>query len=425
MIYLMFQVMKMADVRLIDLIAPSFYSVYHAVKNETYSHYWLKGGRGSTKSSFVSVVVVKGIMQNRNANATVVRKVASTLRDSVYGQYLWAIDKLQVGHLWKESVSPLQLTYLPTGQKIIFKGADKPKKVKSAKFRVGYSKYLHYEEADEFNNAEEIRIINQSLRRGGPKIQTFYTYNPPKSQNNWINAEVENQNLRANTLVHSSTYLTVPEEWLGEEFIADAEHLKATNKDLYDHEYMGKVTGTGAEVFTNLVFREITDEEIAGFDKTYRGLDFGFAADPLHYMENYYDKTRKRLYIYIEIHKSRMKNATAVQEIKKLNPLNQRITADSAEPRTISEFEDLGLLIDPAKKGPGSIDHGIKFLQDMNEIIIDRGRCPNTAREFEGYELERDSHGNLKGTYPDKDNHSIDTARYSLEDVMSMSNWLY
>ncbi len=412
-------------VRLTDSIAPSFYSVHHAIKNHEYAHYWLKGGRGSTKSSFVSIAIVLGIMQDTNANATVLRKVAATLRGSVFDQYLWAIDKLGVSHLWKESVSPLQITYIPTGQKIVFKGADKPRKVKSAKFRVGYSKFLHYEEVDEFNNASEIRTINQSLIRGGPDIQTIYTFNPPKSQNNWANKEVENQNLRKDTMVHTSDYLSVNPDWLGEQFIADAEHLKRTNENAYNHEYLGRVVGTGAEVFTNLQFREISDEELARFDTTYRGLDFGFAADPLHYMENYYDKTRKRLYIYVEIHKTGMKNATAVSEIKKLNPRNQSITADSAEPRTIAEFEDLGLIIDPAKKGPGSIDHGIKFLQDMNEIIIDRARCPNTAREFEGYELERDKHGNLKGTYPDKDNHSIDSCRYALESVVAMDDWMF
>ncbi|MHB2041791.1 terminase large subunit, partial [Aerococcus mictus] len=142
--------------------------------------------------------------------------------------------------------------------------------------------------------------------------------------------------------------------------------------------YLGIVTGTGAEVFTNLVFEEITDEQIASFDKTYRGLDFGFAADPLHYTENYYDKTRKRLYIYKEIHQTRLKNSVAVQKIKAINPYNLPIIADSAEPRTINEFRELGLKIRGAKKGPGSIEHGIKFLQDMYEIIIDRGRCPNT-----------------------------------------------
>lgn len=272
---------------------------------------------------------------------------------------------------------------------------------------------------------QDIRTINQTLVRGGPGIQVFYTYNPPQSQNNWVNSEVEQQELRKDTLVHSSDYRTVPKDWLGEQFINDAEHLKKTNPKKYEHEYLGIVTGTGAEVFTNVTQRRITDEEIARFDKIRRGLDFGFAADPLHYTENYYDKARKRLFIFAEIHQVGLKNSVAVEKIKQINKLNGWITADSAEPRTINEFNDLGLRITGAKKGPGSVEHGIKWLQDLNEIIIDPERCPNTAREFSTYEIEKDGNGNLKGTYPDKNNHSIDATRYSLEDEMKQSKWLY
>lgn len=415
----------MMEVNLTDVIAPAFYNVHHAIKEKRYSHYWLKGGRGSTKSSFVSIEIIKGMMEDPDANAVILRKVKETLRESVYEQMLWAIDKLGVSHLWHESLNPLSITYKPTGQKIIFKGADKPKKVKSSKFRRGYAKFIWYEEADEFTGMQDIRTINQTLVRGGPDIQVFYTYNPPQSQNNWVNSEVEQQKLRKDTLVHSSDYRTVPKEWLGEQFIYDAEHLKKTNYNKYEHEYLGVVTGTGAEVFTNVTQRRITDEEIARFDKIRRGLDFGFAADPLHYTENYYDKARKRLFIFAEIHQVGLKNSVAVEKIKQINKLNGWITADSAEPRTINEFNDLGLRITGAKKGPGSVEHGIKFLQDLNEIIIDPERCPNTAREFSTYEIEKDSNGNLKGTYPDKNNHSIDATRYSLEDEMKQSKWLY
>lgn len=415
----------MMEVNLTNVIAPAFYNVHHAIKEKRYSHYWLKGGRGSTKSSFVSIEIVKGMMEDPDANAVILRKVKETLRESVYEQMLWAIDKLQVTHLWHESLNPLSITYKPTGQKIIFKGADKPKKVKSSKFRRGYAKFIWYEEADEFTGMQDIRTINQTLVRGGPDIQVFYTFNPPQSQNNWVNSEVEQQKLRIDTLVHSSDYRTVPREWLGEQFINDAEHLKKTNPKKYEHEYLGVVTGTGAEVFTNVTQRRITDEEIARFDKIRRGLDFGFAADPLHYTENYYDKARKRLFIFAEIHQVGLKNSVAVEKIKQINKLNGWITADSAEPRTISEFNDLGLRVVGAKKGPGSVEHGIKWLQDLNEIIIDPERCPNTAREFSTYEIEKDSNGNLKGTYPDKNNHSIDATRYSLEDEMKQSKWLY
>lgn len=412
-------------VPLSKLIAPAFYGVHQDFTREQHTHYWLKGGRGSTKSSFASIEIVLGIMKDPQANATILRKVADTLRDSAFEQYLWAIDALGVPDFWHETYSPLRLTYLPTGQRIVFKGADKPKKVKSSKFRVGYNKYIEYMEADDFDRAEDIRTINQSLIRGGAVTQVIYDYNPPESQGNWINKEVEAQKLRDDTLVHSSDYTTVPPEWLGPDFIRDAEYLKRTKPKKYEHEYLGAVTGTGAEVFSNVNLRVLSEKELATFDKIRRGLDFGFAADPLHYTENYFDKARGRLYIFNEIHKVGLKNKEATDEIKALNPMNGWITSDSAEPRTISEFEDLGLRINPAKKGPGSVEHGIKWLQDLNEIIIDPVRCPNTAREFTGYEIQKDGNGNLKGTYPDKDNHSIDSTRYSLEDEMSMNKWLY
>ena len=414
-----------SQIRLTDAISPAFYPVHHSIKKRQYTYYWLKGGRGSTKSSFVSVEIVKGMMTDPEANAVILRKVAKTLRESVYEQMLWAIDKLGVAHQWHDSKNPLSITYKPTGQKIIFKGADNPRKVKSSKFRKGYAKYVWYEETDEFESKTDIDTINQTLVRGGDDISVFYTYNPPQSATNWINTEVELQALRKDTLVHTSDYSSVPKKWLGRQFIEEAEYLKQTNLPKYEHIYLGKVTGTGAEVFLNIKKRRIPDEELARFDRIYRGLDFGFAADPLHYGELYFDKTRRRLYMYAEIHQTGLKNADAVAKIKAINKENGQITADSAEPRTISEFKDLGLRIKGAKKGPGSVEHGIKWLQDLNEIIIDPERCPNTAREFSGYELERDGNGNLKGSYPDKDNHSIDMARYAMEDAMKNSKWLY
>jgi len=417
--------MTTSQIRLTDLIAPAFYPVHHALKKRKYTYYWLKGGRGSTKSSFTSVEIIRGMMGDPDANAVILRKVGKTLRESVYEQLLWAIDILGVSHLWHDSKNPLSLTYLPTGQKIIFKGADKPRKVKSSKFRRGYAKFIWYEEADEFDRKEDIDTINQTLVRGGDDISVFYTYNPPQAATNWINAEVDLQAMRTDTMVHTSDYRTVPKKWLGRQFIEEAEYLREHNPAKYEHTYLGKVTGTGAEVFLNITKRRITDEEIKTFDKVYRGLDHGFAADPLHYGEMYFDSARRRLYIFAEIHQTGLKNAEAVAKIKAINTINGIITGDSAEPRTNNEFKDQGLRIKGAKKGPGSVEHGIKWLQDLNEIIIDPERCPNTAREFSGYELERDQHGNLKGTYPDKDNHSIDAARYALEDIMKNSKWLY
>jgi phage terminase large subunit len=404
-----------------DIIAPSFYDLHWDIIDGKHTYYKLDGGRGSTKSSFVSVEIVLGMMddakQGKHTNAVAFRRYKDNLHDSVYEQLLWAIDKLGVSDLWRETLSPLKLTYIPTGQVILFRGADKVKKSKSIKVSKGYIKYLWFEELDEFEGSEKIRSVQQSVVRGGEKFTVFYSYNPPKSQRNWVNDPVEWD--RPDTIQHHSDYRSVPREWLGEQFITDAEHLKAVKPEAYRHEYLGEVTGTGAEVFTNLTNRRITDAEIKTFDRIRRGLDWGYASDPFHYTVCHYDKTRKRLYIFFEIQAVHLSNRKAAEMVKKENKYNKEVVCDSAEPKSIADVRSYGLRVRGAKKGPDSVDHGVKWLsEEIEEIIIDAERCPNTWREFYGYELERDANGNLKADYPDKDNHSIDAVRYALEDDM-------
>lgn len=402
---------------LTDIIAPSFYDLYYDVEDNKHTHYWLKGGRGSTKSSFVSVEIILGMMQHPDANAVAIRKVGLYLKDSVYEQLVWAIEKLGVLHLWRQKLSPLELIYIPTGQRILFRGADKPAKLKSTKVHKGYIRYIWYEEVAEFNGMEEIRTINQSLMRGGSDFNVFYSYNPPKSQRNWVNREVLTE--QNNKIVHHSTYLDVPREWLGDEFFREAEYLKQSKPDNYAHEYLGEVTGTGGTVFTNITLQNISDEEIKGFDKIKRGIDFGYAADPFVYVVGHYDGKRKRLYIFDEIYKVGLSNAKAAAMIKERIHYSQYIICDSAEPKSIAELRGYNLNVRGAKKGPDSVEYGIKFLQSLEEIIIDNKRCPETAREFYNYELEPDGNDSFMDGYPDKDNHTIDAVRYALEDEIS------
>lgn len=396
------------------IIAPSFFPIHKDIKEGRHTHYWLKGGRGSTKSSFTAIEIILGIMKDPEANGVALRKVKDTLHDSVYEQLCWAIEVLGVKNLWDEKVSPMTLTYLPTGQKILFRGADKPKKIKSLKFKIGYCKFFWYEEVDEFNGIEEIRLINQTLLRGGPVFVVFYTYNPPKSANNWVNTEV--QLTRPDRVIHHSTYLTVPPEWLGEQFFIEANHLKETNETAYRHEYLGEITGTGGEIFTNVLCRRISDEEIEVFDHIRRGIDFGYAIDPFAYGVMHYDRKHKRLFIFHEIYKVGLSNWAAYKLIMQENKNNEEVKADSAEPKSINELVQYGLHVTGVKKGPDSIEYGIKFLQSLEAIIIDDTRCPETAREFLKYELEKDASGNFKAQYPDKNNHSIDMVRYALND---------
>lgn len=403
-------------IKLDELIAPSFYSVHHDIKRGGHTHYWLKGGRGSTKSSFISLEIILGMMQDPDANALVMRKVAVNLKDSVYEQLLWAIEALGVSHLWKEKLSPLQLVYKSTGQKILFRGADEPRKVKSTKFRKGYCKYIWYEEADEFSGMQEIRTINQSLMRGGSTFFVFYSYNPPKSQSNWVNQE--SMQPKANRLVHMSDYRTVPAEWLGEAFLQEAEDLKAINEKAYRHEYLGEVVGSGGAVFDNVVVKEIPKDQLDTFDRIYNGLDWGFYPDPWAFNRMHYDAARRTLYIFGELTRYKMGNLQTADALRKYGIKDtDLITADSAEPKSVSDYKSYGLFCRGAIKGPGSVDYSMKWLQSLVCIVIDPVRCPDTCKEFTTYEYERNKDGEVISGYPDKDNHHIDAVRYGTEPI--------
>ena len=399
-------------VNVAELIAPSFDGLFFDVQGHRYTHYWLAGGRGSTKSSFASLCVPLMLLQNPRCHAVVLRKVANTLRNSVYNQVEWAIDALGLSDAFAARLSPLSFEYRRTGQKILFLGVDDKSKIKSLKLPFGYVGVVWLEELDQFSGMEEIRSLLQSLLRGGDRYWVFYSYNPPKSRNNWVNEEALFD--RADRIVHRSTYLDVPQAWLGEQFIAEAERLRDKNETLYRHEYLGEVTGTGGSVFDNVEDMEMSDSDVALFDRLYHGLDFGFAVDPLAFVSMHYDAKHEDLYIFGEIYEQKLTNAQAARRI--LPRLHeQHLTADAAEPKSIAEMRGLGLDVHAARKGPDSVAYGIHWLQGRRRIYIDKRRAPNTYREFVGYEYERNKDGQFISAYPDKDNHTIDAVRYATE----------
>ena len=405
--------MEDSKIKLSDLVAPSFFELHRLIKEDAYTHYWLKGGRGSTKSSFISLEVIQGLIKDPQANAVCFRKVGDTLKDSVYAQVLWAIDALGMSDFFRVMLTPLRIIYKPTGQTIYFKGLDDANKTKSIKPRKGYFKYIWFEELEEFSGVEEIRKTTQSLLRGGNRYVVFYSYNPPRNTSSWVNKECAV--LRPDKYVHHSTYLTVPREWLGEQFIVDAEYLKAFDEASYRHEYLGESVGNGANVFTNIVQRQIDDDEIKRFDAIRQGIDWGYATDPFVFLKMHYDRKHRRLYIFGELYKTGLLNDDAMVLIRQMFDPRQTIIADSEEPKSIAEFWRAGFNIRGAEKGKGSVAYGIKFLQRLEQIIIDPVRCPNTAREFTEYEFIREKDGTLRDDYPDKNNHAIDTTRYALE----------
>lgn len=407
----------MSAICIYDSMAHTFWDLYDDLKRDGHAEYWLKGGRGSTKSSFISLVIVRGLLADPNANAIIYRKVGNTIKDSVYSQMLWAIDQLQLAPWFQAKVSPFELIYKPTGQRVLFRGADDPLKSKSIKLQHGYFRYLWFEELSEFRGMEDIRTIKQSVFRGVDRGVTLYSYNPPKSAQNWVNTEA----LKSVTgrLVHHSTYLDVPKEWLKEAFISEAERLAQSNERAYRNEYMGEVTGTGGTVFDNLVLREISADEIGGFGMVYAGLDFGWFPDPLHFVRCAYDPARRRLCIFDEYRTVKTSNADVYRiltEQKQLTAADE-VIADSAEMKSVNDMRSYGMRCIAATKGPGSVRASMRWLQALNEIVIDPARCPEAAQEFSQYEYERTRDGEFVDAYPDANNHAIDAVRYALNRV--------
>ena len=404
-----------------DIVAPHFHQTTKDVFKHTYTHYWYSGGRGSAKSSKISIDIILLLIQNKDVNALILRKVGTTLKNTVYNQILWAIDKLHLLHLFQARLSPLEITYMPTGQKIYFRGGDDPVKLKSIKPRKGYVGLVWFEELSEFHGMEEVRNILQSANRGGSKYWNFYSYNPPKSRGNWVNVECMQKS--ANKTLHHSTYESVPPEWLGAEFIYEAELLKQRNPRAYEHEYLGIATGTGGNVFENIKEDIITDEQIRQFDRILNGVDWGFYPDPWAFVRCYYHAGSQTLYIFDEAVAWKKGNRDTAKIIKDKGVSNtERIIADSAEPKSVKDYQDYGLShtrgADKSQvKGEGSVAYSMKWLASLKEIVIDSKRCPKAYAEFNGYEYERNKSGEIITGYPDKNNHFIDAVRYAASEI--------
>ena len=400
-----------------NMIAPSFSAVLFDIENKEHLEYVFPGGRGSTKSSFVSLEVIDLLMKNDDMHACIMRQVADTLRSSVYQQILWAIEALGLSDEFRPTVSPLEITRIKTGQKIYFRGADDPGKIKSIKVPFGYIGVLWFEELDQFTGPEAVRKIEQSIIRGGDIAYKFKSFNPPKSAQNWANKYIKIP--REDRLVFESNYLSVPKQWLGKPFIDDAEFLKETNPVAYENEYMGVANGTGGNVFDNVTIREVTDEEIKTFDRLYRGVDWGWYPDPYAYNCMTYIASQHKLIIFDEYRANKKSNEETAKILKEKHGVteNDLITCDSAEKKSIGDYRAFGLLARAAEKGPGSVEYSMKWLQSLREIVIDNKRCPETAKEFLDYEYERDKEGNVISGYPDKNNHHIDAVRYAMNRV--------
>ncbi|WP_211329346.1 PBSX family phage terminase large subunit [Ammoniphilus oxalaticus] len=406
--------------KLSEFLPKAFHSVWRAAIDPDILNIVCKGGRGSGKSSDISHIIVQMLMRYP-VNAVGIRKVDNSIELSIFEQIKWAISEQGVSHLFRINKSPMRVTYIPRGNYMVFRGAMNPERIKSLKSANFPFAIAWIEELAEFKTEEEVTTITNSLLRGdlgnGLFYKFFFSYNPPKRRQSWVNKKYESSFQPDNTFVHHSTYQDNP--FISKQFIEEAEAAKVRNPKRYEWEYEGRAIGSGVVPFDNLQVGAgcITDEMIAGFDNIRQGVDFGYGPDPLAFVRWHYDKRRNGIYAIDELYGQKISSRTLANWMRSKGYETRETTADSAEPRTIDELRlEHGIRrITGAKKGPDSVQYGEEWLGDLDFICIDPQRTPNIAKEFENIDYQTDRDGNPLPRLEDKENHAIDSTRYAFE----------
>ena len=395
----------------------------------------VKGSRASKKSKTAALNDICRMMQYPNANLLIIRRVGRTLKDSVYADLKWAIHKLGVDDFWICTTSPLEMTYKPTGQKIYFRGLDDPLKITSIAVSKGYLCWMRIEEAYEIENEADFDILDESIRGETPDCfkQITLCLNP-WNEKHWIKHRFFEDEVgkdadgkpiykeRETPISADGEILAITTNYLCNEFLDKAdlevfERMKKNNPRRYQVAGLGNWGTTEGLVFTN--FREATvDSETVRTLKTAFGLDWGFTNDPTAFVEAYIDQDNYKIYIKDEIYKRGLTNKMIADELNYHGYKKARITADSAEAKSIEELKGYGVShIKASKKGPGSINAGIQYIQNF-EIVIDP-HCVNFITEINNYKWKKDKFGKPTGKPEDSYNHLMDALRYGLEEYQS------
>lgn len=389
-----------------------------------YGTYWnykgryrvVKGSRASKKSTTTALNMIYRIMTYPNSNGLVIRKVFRTIKDSCFSQLKWAIHRLNVDKYWKATNSPLELTYLPTGQKILFRGLDDPLKVTSVAVDKGSLCFLWIEEAYEIMSEDDFNMLDESIRGQVPDglfKQITLTLNPWNDRH-WIKKrffDAEDKDILAITTNYKCN------EWLDESDFKVFETMKIHNPKRY------RVAGLGEwGVVDGLVYENVREDRFNKEDlirnnpdiKPVFGLDFGYTNDPTALFCGLLDLENYKIYVFDELYEKGLSNKNIYKEIEKMGYRKEKIVADSAEPKSIDELKDLGLYrISPAKKGKDSILNGIQFIQDFKIVI--HPRCVNFLTEVTNYQWAKDKFDNSINKPIDDFNHLMDAMRYAIE----------
>lgn len=379
-----------------------------------------KGSRGSKKSKTTALWHIVKLMQYPLANALVIRKVGRTLKDSCYSDLRWAIHRLGVDAYWKATASPMELTYTPTGQKILFRGLDDPLKITSISVPVGFINFVWIEEAYEISKESDFDMLDESVRGELPDgyfKRITVTFNP-WNERHWLKSRFFDRESE-DTLALTTTYQC--NEWLDESDLKLFEEMKKRNPRRYQVAGLGNWGVTEGIVYENWKEEVFTLSEMRKCE-TVAGLDFGYTNDPTALFVGFLNTSEKKLYVWDELYEKGLSNKRIFERIQEMGYSKERITADSAEPKSIDELKGYGLRVTPAKKGKDSILNGIQWIQDL-EIII-HPRCVNFLTEIGSYTWKEDKFGRKLNEPVDDANHLMDAMRYALEKYIRNKGWL-
>lgn len=381
----------------------------------------VKGSRASKKSKTTALWYIYNMMKYPQSNLLVVRKTYRTLKDSCFTELKWAVNRFGVDHLWKFTTIPLEAEYTPTGQKIYFRGLDDPLKIASITVDKGFLCWMWVEEGYEVTNEDDFNMLDESIRGEVPEglfKQITITFNP-WNERHWLKRrffDVESSDVLALTTNYTCN------EWLDEADIKVFEAMKKNNPRRYQVAGLGGWGIVEGLVYENWKEQEFTFEQIKHC-KTVSGLDFGYTNDPTAFFLGFLDLDNKKLYVWDELYEKGLSNKKIHERIIEMGYGKERITADSAEPKSIDELRSLGLRIQGAKKGKDSIINGIQWIQDL-EIII-HPRCVNFITEISNYSWDKDKLGSRLNKPIDDFNHLMDAMRYGLEQYIIGNKWLY
>lgn len=382
----------------------------------------VKGSRRSKKSKTMALWVIYHMMKHSQANTLVVRKTYRTLKDSCFTELRWAIKRLGVEHLWHMKESPLEMTYVPTGQKIYFRGLDDPLKITSIAVEVGVLCWMWIEEAYEITKEDDFDTLIESMLGDCPEglwKQTTLTFNP-WSDKTWIKRRFFDTP-DDEVLALTTNYMC--NEWLSPADRNVFEDMKVKNPRRYRVAGLGDWGIVDGLVYERWKEQAFTLEQLPQDVQSAFGLDFGYTNDPTALFCGFLSLSEKRLYVWDELYKNGLSNRAIYNEVLRMGYGKERITADSAEPKSIDELKGLGLRISGAKKGRDSVNNGIQWIQDL-EIII-HPRCVNFLMEIGTYQWKKDKFDKKLNEPEDDNNHLMDAMRYALERFIQKNKWLY